>query len=114
VIINGYVDESEDDTVFVLAGFVAPAEEWTKFSDVWQAALDAKPRVRLLKTSDAMHSPPRGEFWGLSEEARNGKLRTLYAIIDDYVSRRIWQLAALGHLLHFPCFSPVVYREIAL
>jgi hypothetical protein len=54
VIINGYVDESEDDTVFVLAGFVAPAEEWTKFSDVWQAALDAKPRVRLLKTSDAM------------------------------------------------------------
>src|ERR1700730_9070242 len=81
VIVSGYVDESENDTVFVLGGFVAPAEEWAKFSDAWAAALEAKPRIRLLKTNDAMHVPPHGEFRGLSEESRDEKLRLFYSII---------------------------------
>lgn len=64
VIINGYVDETESDAVFVMAGYVAPADMWAKFSDEWAAALEAKPRISALKTNDAMRSPPRGEFWG--------------------------------------------------
>ncbi|UVK37693.1 hypothetical protein LHFGNBLO_004771 [Mesorhizobium sp. AR10] len=85
MIVNGYADETEDGNVFVLAGFVAPAEEWARFSDAWRDALDAKPSIRILKSSEAMRSPPSGEFWGISAEARDEKLRLLYSIIDEFV-----------------------------
>ncbi len=72
--INGYVDEFEDETLFVMAGFVAPAEQWAKFSDAWVATLAEKPIVRDFKTKDAMQSPPRGAFFGLTAEHRDEKL----------------------------------------
>jgi hypothetical protein len=86
VILNGYVDESEDDSVFVLAGYVAPAEMWAKFSDAWKAALAEEPAISILKTKHAMSSPPRGDFWGLTAEQRDAKLCKLYEIIDAHVS----------------------------
>ena len=73
MIVNGYVDESESDGVFVMAGFVAPAEEWAKFSDSWDAALRMAPRIRILKTNHAMRL--NGEFRGWTEQARDEKLR---------------------------------------
>jgi hypothetical protein len=84
VILRGYIDESADDVVFVLAGFVAPAEEWAKFSDSWEAALRMTPRISILKTNDAMRL--NGEFRGWTEETRDEKLRLLYSVIDDHVS----------------------------
>ena len=85
VIVNGYVDETESDAVFVMAGYVAPADEWAKFSDAWAAALAARPKISALKTNDAMRAPPRGEFWGVSEELRDEKLRLFYSIIEAHV-----------------------------
>jgi hypothetical protein len=85
MILNAYIDESEDDAAFVMAGYVASAEEWAKFSDDWDAALTAAPAVPFLKTSEVMKSPPRGPFWGLSSEERDEKLRLLYSVIDKYV-----------------------------
>lgn len=85
VILQAHIDESEDAEAFVMAGYVASAEEWAKFSDDWDAALAADPAVPFLKTSQAMLKIPGGPFWGLTAEQRNAKLERLYAVIDKYV-----------------------------
>ena len=95
MILNGYIDDSADETVFVLAGFVAPAEEWAKFSDEWAATLKAKPSIRFLKTKEAMGSKPSGKFHRWTEDERDTKLRLLYEIIDKYVS---FEVSAVVHL----------------
>lgn len=84
MILNGYVDESEDETVFVLAGYVAPAEKWAQFSDAWKAALEEEPAISLLKTKNAMSL--RGDFRKFSPEQRDAKLCKLYSVIDAHVS----------------------------
>src|SRR5687767_2637835 len=84
VILNGFIDESEDDSVFVLAGYVAPAEEWAAFSDEWHATLHSTPAIWELKTKDAMGL--RGCFNEFTKEERDKKLCDLYQVIDKYVS----------------------------
>jgi hypothetical protein len=99
VMINGYIDESEDDAVFAMAGFVAPAEEWAKFSDAWDEACAAPPQTKgILKTKEIMRSPPRGAFWGLSDEQRDEKLRLLYSVIDAHVGYSVYSIVHLEPL----------------
>lgn len=98
MIVNGYVDESEDETVFVMAGFVAPTEEWARFSEEWQSALDAPPVIKVLKTNDAMRSPKRGEWRGISDDARDEKLRLLYSVIEAHVGYSASAVVHMGPL----------------
>jgi len=98
VIVNGYIDDSADEAVFVLAGYVAPAEEWAKFSDEWAATLKAPPSIAYLKTKEAMGSrgkKPNGEFHRWTENQRDAKLNALYRVIDKYVS---FEVSAVIHL----------------
>ena len=49
MVLRAYIDESEHQAsegppVFVMGGFIAPAESWAKFSDEWQEVLDMRPR----------------------------------------------------------------------
>lgn len=37
---QAYVDESEKDGLFVMAGYISTAERWAAFSDEWQRLLD--------------------------------------------------------------------------
>jgi hypothetical protein len=97
--INGYVDESESDGVFVMAGFVAPAEEWAKFSDAWDAALAAPPKATgLFKAREVMRKRPSGAFWGMRDEQRNEKLETLYSVIDAHASYCVYSIVHLEPL----------------
>jgi Protein of unknown function (DUF3800) len=90
VILQAYIDDSADDSVFVLAGFVAPAEMWAKFSDAWQAALNAEPKIWSLKTKDAMRL--QGQFHQWSPDARNEKLAALYRVIDRHASFEVFAI----------------------
>ncbi len=83
VILNGFVDESEDLSVFVLAGYVASAEVWAAFSDDWHVALHATPGIWELKTKDAMAL--KGCFSGFTKAERDKKLCDLYQVIDKHV-----------------------------
>jgi hypothetical protein len=96
MILNGFVDDSYDASVFVLAGFVAPADEWAAFSDEWEAAINAPPRIGKLKTSDAMRL--KGDFYGWKPEARDEKMRIFYEIIDAHVSFGVSAVIPLGAL----------------
>jgi hypothetical protein len=100
VIINGYVDESESDGVFVMAGFVAPAEKWAKFSDAWDAAKFAVPAAldQPFKTKEIMRPRPSGAFWGMTGAQRDEKLATLYSVIDAHASYSVYSIVHMKPL----------------
>lgn len=99
VTINGYVDESESDGVFAMAGFVAPAEEWAKFSEAWDAVLAAAPKATgLFKAKEVMRRRPSGAFWGMSDKQRNEKLESLYSVIDACASYSVYSIVHLEPL----------------
>lgn len=53
-----YIDESGkgDPPVFVLAGFIARADQWTAFNEEWIAALSEVPAVAAFHMTDARWS----------------------------------------------------------
>ncbi len=54
---TGYFDDSGSDAGsqwYVLAGFIAPIEEWKSFSAKWRATLDKETSLRYFKMSEAM------------------------------------------------------------
>ena len=69
-VLKAYFDESGlhgDAGVFVLAGYIAPEQEWNSVEKLWKAALE-KPRV----------SPPLGYFHAVDVEGRgSGPFRRL-------------------------------------
>lgn len=78
-----------------MAGFVAPAEEWAKFSDAWDAALLAPPSSvpgRVFKTRQVMSDPPNGAFWRMTAGQRDEKLRALYEVIDAHASYSVYSI----------------------
>ena len=78
--------------IFILGGFIAPAEQWARFSAEWQAALDEPPGVAYFKLTEAMSLTSKGEFSrkkGWTEQKRDNRLIELGKIIRKYVAVRI-------------------------
>jgi len=94
-----YLDESIDETVFVLAGFAAPPDEWEKFSVAWRNTMAASPAISILKTNDAMKL--QGEFSRWTSADHDAKLSALYAVIDDHVSFALSAVVPLALLKTF-------------
>jgi hypothetical protein len=91
VILQAYVDESgsrNQDACLVLAGFVSPAEEWTAFSDEWQACLNSPPLLRYFKMREAANNPS-GAFKNWKRDAVHDKVRTLVEIIKRHAKTAI-------------------------
>ena len=82
--LTAHFDDSWNDDVFVVAGFVAPAEKWALFSDEWRLALSLPRGVPKLVANEAMKL--RGAFHGFSKDDRDKKLSFLSRIIMRYVS----------------------------
>lgn len=80
-----YVDDSgkNDPPVFVLAGFIASAESWVKFSNEWRGALSSAPALDHFKMVDAGHR--NGVFKGFSPAERDERLIQLAEIIESHV-----------------------------
>ena len=84
LMLRAYVDDSHmgQAPVYVLAGWVAPAEVWARFSDAWRDVLWMSPRIEYFKYAEAMNC--RGEFLGMSETRRDEKVRLLLQVIEDH------------------------------
>jgi hypothetical protein len=85
--IQVFVDESGgrgQSPRLVFAGVAATAEAWAAFTDDWQTALDAKPKIRRFKMYEA--SRKTGEFSHLPAAVRDSKVGLLGQIIDRHVS----------------------------
>lgn len=86
MILQAYIDESgsrNQDKCLVLAGFIAPAEEWAAFSDEWQACLDAAPTLRYFKMREAANNPS-GAFKNWKRDAVRAKVEKLVQIIKQH------------------------------
>jgi hypothetical protein len=70
---TAYIDDSHTtQSAFVLAGYVATAENWTLFSDEWQAILDMQPALSRFKMS-AAHGRWSDDQW-------NTRLPLMYGV----------------------------------
>jgi len=86
--LTAHFDDSWNDDVFVVAGFIATAEDWAAFSDEWRLALDAPRGIHKFVANEAMTL--RGEFHRFSTEERDRKLGALSGIIDRYTSLEVF------------------------
>jgi hypothetical protein len=72
-----FIDESgyPAGPVLVLAGWIASAETWARFSVDWQECLDMRPPIKALKMSEAFKS------WGDRSQER---IARFHRIIDEH------------------------------
>ena len=86
--LTAHFDDSWNEDVFVVAGFIATAEAWAAFSDEWSLILGSPRGIGKLVANDAMKM--RGEFHGFSTEERDRKLDALARIINEYASLEVF------------------------
>ena len=68
----------------IIAGYIAPAENWERFSGDWQAALDVSPKIRFFKLKEAIRSKPNGQFDGFSREQADQRIAMFRQIVERY------------------------------
>ena len=106
-----YVDDStseESHKTFVLAGYVQNAETWARFSDDWQAVLDASPSIKYFKMREA--ESLRKEFLGWEPIVRNAKVHALAEIVQKH---KPWSIeVSLSRSLHKSVVRPVLPYDI--
>lgn len=90
----GYYDDSYDDDVFVVGGFVGCALRWQRFSDEWEAALDQSPRLEYYKASEANVRPeerkPDNPFLNFSRGMIQAKEKVLARIIVAHAEYAVY------------------------
>jgi hypothetical protein len=91
VLQTGYFDDSGSDIGsqwYVLAGFIAPVEQWKAVSTKWAATLDKEPSLRYFKMSEAMAMD--GQFRrGWTVPLRDQRILELVEIIEAIDPPRI-------------------------
>jgi hypothetical protein len=106
-----YIDDSGigQAPISVLAGWIASASVWARFSDEWKEALEMKPRLDYFKLSEAMSFS--GQFSGRGEESRNERMRLLVRILADH--RPLGVVSAVPHDLYQQVFGKNPDKAIA-
>jgi len=79
--IRGFLDESAQGDVFVLAGWVTDHNTWKSFSEDWQTALDESPAIQYFSHHEAKGEPPSGEFKDWPIEQVQAKMDRLADVI---------------------------------
>ena len=79
--LGAYVDESEtiSPPVFVLGGYIAPAENWARFSDAWQEVLDMRPPMTSFHMVEVAAR-------GWDDPIFAERLQRFYRVIEENVS----------------------------
>jgi hypothetical protein len=85
LVMESYIDDSGsgDPPVFLLAGFVARAEEWAILSQRWSEAVHKRAGLEYFKMKEAQAL--NEQFDGWSARRRNALLSELANIVKDHV-----------------------------
>jgi hypothetical protein len=83
-VLQVFIDDSRENPVYLLAGYLAPSEQWAAFSDEWRRVLEIHPRLAYFKMKEAFAC--RGQFEGWSAERRDERLIMLNAVIEGFAS----------------------------
>jgi len=77
MVLQAFFDDSKTDgAALILAGYVASAENWARFSDEWKEVLSIRPRWRRFKASEVCAS---------SDEITRERVRFHYNVIKKHV-----------------------------
>jgi len=90
---QAFIDDSGkgSDPVMVLAGYIAPAENWERFSAEWHDALTRMdPPIAYFKMSEAMAYKEQFEGW--STWRRDLRIARLYRLIEEHVTAAVWTI----------------------
>ena len=93
--LQAFIDDSGWDgqsPVFVLAGYVAKAEQWEAFSTDWQLALDCPDPapLQVLKTNQIYrNNVPNTNFYRWTDKQRDDRLKMFIAAINRHVMHGI-------------------------
>src|SRR5665213_1574085 len=79
-----YLDESTDDKVYAVSGFLTTAEKWLPFSPAWKAALNADPPISHFKMNDVF-GMKTGPFQTFTREQRIDKTESLISVINAHL-----------------------------
>jgi hypothetical protein len=72
-----YLDESSDDRVYTVAGFMTTVESWQPFSRDWEAVLRTDPKISHFKMHGVLTSKADGVFKNYSKQQRIDKTESL-------------------------------------
>ena len=104
--LQAYIDDSmAADAVLVLAGYVATAEQWARFSDEWQERLDIRPSWPYFKMSEVggSHDAERWERAGWFYRVIEDHAQAFLAVVVEIEPlRRIIRELGLPDLLENP------------
>lgn len=97
VVLDGYVDDSgasgdqRDGDHFMLAGYVACAESWMRFSEEWDIECAKEPPTPDFKMSKAMRPVDSGDDDGYvwTEAQRDLRIGNLAAIVNRWTLLRV-------------------------
>jgi hypothetical protein len=92
MVLQAYIDDSgnsPDSYAFVLAGFVASSEAWTKFCDDWQTVLDRPPGAAYLKAAQAFSLNDEFHKKKWTHKLRDTVVHDLIAVINDHVHEKV-------------------------
>jgi hypothetical protein len=88
--LTAYLDESFDDRLYVISGFVARPEKWANFSPAWASELKRPPRIQRFKMNE-VQGTNRGNFKTFTPQQREAKLLGLAGVINQYAE---WDCSA--------------------
>jgi hypothetical protein len=105
--LRAFFDDSGrgQEPIYVLAGFIARAESWARFSDKWTEVCHQSPRIEYFKLYEA--NALEGQFRGWTKEARDRKMLALAPIIKDHV------LCGLSVVMRHKDYAEVFKGQIA-
>ncbi len=108
--LKAYIDDSHmrQPPFYVLGGWVASAKTWAAFSDAWRDVLRMSPRIEYFKYDEAMRFS--GEFLGISEAARDEKLRLLINLIEEH--GLVGVASAIPHNIFYPMFGTYPHKWV--
>jgi hypothetical protein len=94
-----FIDDSGsqgEGPVFILGGYVANTNDWKRFSDQWQMALDLPPKLKLVKIQHALRLE---EGWGrFKDTQRDERLKRFASIIHSHVMFSVLAVAGWDDL----------------
>lgn len=79
---KAYFDESFDDQVFLMCGWVGAPDEWDRFAICWDDILKSTPRIEYFKHYEATSFERQFEGW--SETDRDAKLAALAEVVNKH------------------------------
>jgi len=82
VMLQVFNDDSQTDEYYIVAGYVAPRDQWEAITPEWHHVLKHPPRLGYYRTSDAIAL--KGQFERFDEPSRNERIAELARTLVDH------------------------------